>query len=294
MSRHAQLGFIKPQLATLVEHPPQRANWSHEIKHDGYRTLLIVDRREARAYTRNGFDWSERYPGMIRAGLKLDCRSAIIDGEVIVQDAHGVSDFEALSSAIRWQPNKLILYAFDLLHLNGRDLRAASLLERRAKLKDLVGSDCQSSIQFSEEFNGDAAAFFRACADHQLEGMISKLASSKYRSGRSKTWLKCKCFTESSFVIIGTDRDRKTNALRALLAKADTHGLTYAGAAFIALAGDARDELRARLERIRVGQCPLNKFRSPNTVWVKPQLVARVRHLAGAENLRHATLQGFR
>jgi bifunctional non-homologous end joining protein LigD len=81
MSRHAQLGFIQPQLATLVEHPPKRANWIHEIKHDGYRTLLIVDRREAHAYTRNGFDWSDRYPGIIRAGLKLGCRSAIIDGE---------------------------------------------------------------------------------------------------------------------------------------------------------------------------------------------------------------------
>jgi ATP-dependent DNA ligase len=187
MSRHAQLGFIQPQLATLVEHPPKRANWIHEIKHDGYRTLLIVDRREARAYTRNGFDWSDRYPGIIRAGLKLGCRSAIIDGEVIVQDADGASDFEALSSAIRWQPDKLILYAFDLLHLNGRDLRSAPLLERRAKLNELIPRE--HPFLFSEEFTGDAAAFFKACADHQLEGIVSKLASSKYRSGRSKTWL---------------------------------------------------------------------------------------------------------
>src|SRR6187397_3492434 len=89
--------------------------------------------------------------------------------------------------------------------------------ERRGKLKELVPSE--HPFLFSEEFTGDAAAFFQACADHQLEGIVSKLASSKYRSGRSKTWLKTKCFTEDSFIIIGTARDRKTKAPLALLAK---------------------------------------------------------------------------
>jgi ATP-dependent DNA ligase len=104
---------------------------------------------------------------------------------------------------------------------------------------------------FSEEFTGDAAAFFRACADHQLEGIVSKLASSKYRSGRSKTWLKTKCFTESSFVIIGTARDRKTKAL-ALLARANAQGLAYAGSAFIAVSDDERDELSARVKMSKI------------------------------------------
>jgi len=117
------LDFIKPQLATAVDYPTPRAGWIHEVKHDGYRTVLIIERRKARAYTRNGFDWTERYPGPTKAAAKLDCRSAIIDGEVIVQDEHGVSDFEALKSAIRWRPQSLILCAFDLLHLNGKDLR---------------------------------------------------------------------------------------------------------------------------------------------------------------------------
>jgi bifunctional non-homologous end joining protein LigD len=104
-----------------------------------------------------------------------------------------------------------VFCAFDLLHLNGKDLRGQSLLERKAKLKELVPSE--HPFLFSEEFTGDDAVFFRACANHQLEGIVSKLASSKYRSGRSKMWLKTKCFTEGSFVIIGTDRDRKTGAL---------------------------------------------------------------------------------
>jgi bifunctional non-homologous end joining protein LigD len=242
------LEFIKPQLATAVDHPPPRAGWIHEIKHDGYRTLLIIERHKAHAYRRNAFDWTERYPGITKAAAKLDCRSAIIDGEVIVQNEQGISDFEALKSAIRGRPQSLILCAFDLLHVNGKDLRDQPLAERRAKLKKLIPSE--HPFLFSEEFTGDAVAFFRACADHRLEGIVSKLASSKYRSGRSKTWLKTKCFTESSFLIIGTARDRKTKAPLALLARVDAQGFTYAGSAFITLSGDekTRTEREARNE----------------------------------------------
>lgn len=235
MSRDARLGFIEPQLLTSVDQPPQGDEWLHEIKHDGYRTLLVVQRRQAHAYTRTGLDWTDRYPGIVSAARKLDCHSAILDGEVIVQDERGVSDFDALMSAIRWHPHKLIFYAFDLLHLDGEDLRDRPLLERRAKLKALLGTDEASPLQFSEEFVGDGAAFFRACAQHGLEGVVSKLASSRYRSGRSKTWLTTKCFTESALVIIGTARDRKTGAPLALLARAGQQRLAYAGAAFIAV-----------------------------------------------------------
>jgi hypothetical protein len=121
----------KPQLIT------PRLGWIHEVKHDGYRTLLIIERRKARACTRNGFDWSERYAGITKGAAKLDCRSAIIDGEVIVQNKNGVSDFDALKSAIRWRPQSLVFCAFDLLHLNSKDLRELSLIERRAGLKEL-------------------------------------------------------------------------------------------------------------------------------------------------------------
>jgi DNA ligase D-like protein (predicted ligase) len=286
------LEFINPQLATGVDHPPPRAGWIHEVKHDGYRTLLIIERGKARAYTRNGFDWTERYPAITKSAEKLDCRSAIIDGEVIVQDERGVSDFEALKSAIRWSPHRLVFCAFDLLHFNGKDLRDRPLLERRAKLEELIPSE--HPFLFSEEFTGDADAFFQACAAHQLEGIVSKLSSSKYRSGRSKTWLKTKCFTEGSYIIIGTARDRKTKAPLALLAKPDARGLTYAGSAFIALTGNARDELRARLQMTKVERSPIPKLRFPDAEWVKPQFMAHVRHLSGTSYLRHATVRGIR
>jgi len=173
MARVARLGFIPPQLPSLTDQPPERADWIHEVKHDGYRTMLLVERGAACAHTRNGHNWSDRYPGIIAAARKLSCRSAILDGEVIVQDARGVSDFEALQVTLRSQPSRLIFYAFDLFD--------RPLVERRAKLLELVRHDQESPIQFSEEFIGDAAAFFRACAAHELEGRSA-------RGFRGKAW----------------------------------------------------------------------------------------------------------
>ena len=235
MSRVHRLGFIPPQLPTLTVQPPEGAEWVHEVKHDSYRTMLVVEHGSARAYTRNDHDWSNRYQRIVEAARELSCRSAILDGEVIVQDARGVSDFEALQAALRSKTVPLIFYAFDLLHLDGKDVRDQPLLERRLKLKKLIGSDATSPLQYSEEFLGDGAVFFRACAELRLEGVVSKLTTSRYRSGRSKTWLKSKCFKESAFVIIGTDRDRKTGAMLALLARLEGPRLIYVGGAFIAL-----------------------------------------------------------
>ena len=294
MSRvNGHFGFIEPQLPTLVDQPPEGGGWIHEIKHDGYRTLFVIENGLTCAYTRNGFNWSERYPALVRAAAKLNCRSAIIDGEVIVQDENGVSDFDALKTAIRWHPERLIFYAFDLLHLNGKDLREEALSCRRAKLKELIWAAPRSPLQFSEEFSEGGGTLLQACVEHGLEGIVSKLSSSRYRSGRTKTWLKTKCFSESAFVIIGTDRDRKTGAVRALLARTDDQGLIYAGPAFIALAGSERDNFRTRLESIKVEGCPIPKLRIPDARWVHPQLVVRVRHLAGTKYLRHATVRGF-
>jgi bifunctional non-homologous end joining protein LigD len=123
----------------------------------------VISGRYSRAYTRNGFDWSDRYQTLLSAAARLGCRSAILDGEVIVQDERGISDFEALRSAIRWQPERLIFYAFDLLHLNGKDLRDDPLDSRRAKLKELVRANPESPLQFSEEFTEGGAAVPGMC-----------------------------------------------------------------------------------------------------------------------------------
>ena len=135
----ARLRFIEPQLPSLVDQPPEGKHWIHEIKHDGYRSPVVIERGEARVFTRNGFDWSNLYPSIVRAAAKLRCQSAIIDGESIAQDGNGASDFEGLRSAMVRQPNSIILYAFDLLHLDGKDLRRENALStsRPARASDL-------------------------------------------------------------------------------------------------------------------------------------------------------------
>jgi bifunctional non-homologous end joining protein LigD len=286
-----RLKFIEPQLASPVDQPPEGKHWIHEIKHDGYRCQVLLERGQARVFTRNGYDWSDRYPSIVRAAANLRCQSAIIDGEAIVQDGNGASDFEALQCDIRWRPDSIILYAFDLMHLNGKDLRQQTLSVRRSILKALLGSDEESRIQFSDEFDGDGEALFQACAQQGLEGIVSKHALAPYRSGRSKTWLKTKCFTESTFVVVGTDRDRKTGALRALLAHPGSAGLNYAGAAFIALSDDARTEFLAEVERLTTSWAAFKSSRLTDVKWCQPKLTVRVKHLAGSKTLRHATVR---
>jgi bifunctional non-homologous end joining protein LigD len=288
-----RLRFIEPQLPSLVDQPPEGKHWVHEIKNDGYRCQVLLEQARARMLTRNGFDWSDRDPSIVRAASKLRCRSAIIDGEAIVQDWNGRSDIEALRSAIRTQPQSIILYAFDLLHLDGNDLRQQTLAERRANLKHLIGTDGEGRIQFSEEFGGDGAALFKACAERELEGMVSKHALAPYRSGRSKTWLKTKCFTETTFLVIGTDRDRKTGATRALLASPNSAGLSYAGAAFIALGGNARKEFFAEVERLNTSWASFKSSRLTDVKWCQPKLTVRVKHLAGSKFLRHASVKAL-
>jgi bifunctional non-homologous end joining protein LigD len=132
---NARLRFIEPQLASPVDQPPEGKHWIHEVKHDGYRSHVVIERGKAHLFSRNGYDWSDRYPGIVRAAAKLPCKSAIIDGEAIVQNGQGASDFDALQSGLRRQPHGIILYAFDLLHLDGKDLRQETLLDRRADLR---------------------------------------------------------------------------------------------------------------------------------------------------------------
>ena len=120
----------------------------------GIAAKCCLSAGRVRVLTRNGHDWTDRYPSIVLAAANLPCKSAIIDGEAVVQDANGVSDFEALASAMRWRPHTIILYAFDLMHLDGQDLRQQTLSERRSILKTLIGTDDESRIQFSDEFDG--------------------------------------------------------------------------------------------------------------------------------------------
>src|SRR5260370_32017257 len=126
----ARLAFINSMLPVLVERPPDGGNWIHEVKYDGYRTELVISAGVVRAYTRGGYDWTDRYGPIVEAARALECRSAIIDGEMCVQRPNGVTDFGDLRRAIRLEPERLGLFAFELLRLKGNDLRAEAVIDR--------------------------------------------------------------------------------------------------------------------------------------------------------------------
>jgi bifunctional non-homologous end joining protein LigD len=283
-----RLRFIEFILPTLVERPPEGDDWIHEIKYDGYRTELLIQGGECQAFTRRGFDWSAKYPTIVKAAAALPVKSAIVDGEAIVLDEKGMTDIGALRSAMRWQPERLIYVAFDLIHLDGEDLRFRPLVERKAKLEQIVGAAGNDIIQYSQHVEGNGRAFYDQVDRMGLEGMVSKRASSPYRSGRAETWQKAKCYEESTYEVAGVLREPGRPAV-AYMVTPDKER-RYVGGAFITLNQQMRERLWARVQRAK-GKPVKGVDAKPGTVWVKPGIIGRVRHLKGEEKLRHATLE---
>ncbi|TIU72881.1 MAG: ATP-dependent DNA ligase [Mesorhizobium sp.] len=281
------LKFLPPMMPTLVAKPPQGDDWMHEAKFDGYRSQIIIDADGVRIFTRRGLDWTSKYRDLVEAAKGLNVQNAIIDGEVVVLNEAGLSDFAALRKAITRRQHDLYFVAFDLLHLNGHDLRDMVLEDRREILAGLIESD--SRIQFSETMPGEANAIYHLIDAAGLEGMVSKRRDSKYRSGPTTNWLKTKSFTESEFELLGVERERGKPAF-ALMAERGTG--RYVGSAFITLNREMRERLWKRVQEAP-GQPPKGMKR-PATQWVKPGLIGRVKHLRGEEDLRHASLQDFR
>jgi bifunctional non-homologous end joining protein LigD len=282
-------GFITPALPSLVAVPPAGAGWIHEIKHDGYRTQLVIAGGRTRAFTRNGHDWTDKYAPVVAVAERLGCRSAVIDGELVVQDERGVSDFAALRRAIHRQSERLVFFAFDLLQLEGEDLRPQPLEERRARLRALLAGS-GGSLAFSDEFIGEGGELFRAAEKAGLEGIVSKRAGSRYPRGRATSWLKTKTFTTGTYEIIGLEKTPR-GAPVALLAASGETGQRYVGNAFITLPAAPRELLWRHAEHNAAAASPIRGMRRRGTIWLKPGLQADVRHLRGEDMLRHATLQ---
>jgi DNA ligase D-like protein (predicted ligase) len=286
-------------LPSLASGPPASDHWIHEIKHDGYRTLILVDDGKVRAFTRNRNDWTARYPAIVAAAEKLRCQSAIIDGEVIVQDERGRSEFGAVEEAIRWHPRRLIFFAFDLPFLNGEDLRDTPLEERRDFLRAIIGQSFEgrdrvrARIQYSDHVVGGGPAFFAEAEKMGLEGIVSKRRDSRYKSGRTDRWRKIKCWTKSELVVLGTAVDKQSGARIALLAEDASDGLRFAGGAFITLPGRTRERFGERLARLAADRPALPTLRRRTAQWVRPGLVVSVRHLRGNGTLRHATVNSL-
>jgi bifunctional non-homologous end joining protein LigD len=180
-------GFIEPALATAVERVPSGARWIHEIKFDGYRDQVHLVNEAVKVFTRRGHDWTHRFKKIADDAWHISAGSAIIDGELVVPAENGTTDFLVLQNELKGKSRKIALVAFDLLYLNGYDLRKLPLMERKAHLKKIIdGTD----IQFSESFEVDGREMYQHACKVGLEGVVSKVRDSHYVSGRSKDWLK--------------------------------------------------------------------------------------------------------
>jgi DNA ligase D len=289
---------IAPQLATAVAVPPEGDEWLHEIKYDGYRTMAHLADGGARLITRNGLDWTGRYGGLARAVAALPCREAVVDGEVVVLDADGVSHFAALQDALsRKAHSGFVLFAFDLLYLNGWDITAAPLIRRKALLADLLaGLGDRSAIQHSDHVAGNAGRFFERASEMGLEGVVSKRSSAVYRSGRGKTWTKTKARRVGDFVIAGYTASEAAGGLGALaLAEWQDGELAWRGKVGTGFDAATLQALLARLEPLRDGGTAIDGA-PKDIIWVRPVLTARVHYGNRTSDglLRHAVFRGLR
>ena len=186
--KNAPAAFIHPCRPTVAQRPPSGPGWAHELKHDGYRLQVHVHDGRVRLYTMNAADWSERYPLVVKAAAHIK-GSAVIDAEVVCLDPGGMTDFDALHS--RTMDAVAVACAFDLMMLDGDDLRCKPLSERKALLRSLLRRT-KDGIQYVEHTEGHGAEMFAAVCDLGLEGIVSKRINSPYRSGPSKSWIKVK------------------------------------------------------------------------------------------------------
>ncbi|HEY0794833.1 MAG TPA: non-homologous end-joining DNA ligase, partial [Acidisarcina sp.] len=257
--------FISPQLAMQAAEPPASADWVHELKLDGYRVQAHIQsagkgakshaRLNVTLYTRKGLDWTGRMPVVASDLAHLPVESAILDGEVVVLDEAGLTSFAELQAAFQeGEQKRMVFFAFDLLHLNGRNLRDLPLRHRKDLLRTLIDEgDAGEGLRYSEDIAGHGAEMFaEACRVH-AEGVVSKRSDAKYSSGRVASWVKAKCVRQQEFVIGGyTLPSNGTNGVGALLlGYYDDGKLVYAGRSGTGFTQKSSAMLRKRLEGVK-------------------------------------------
>lgn len=290
--------FRPVQLATLVDAVPSGNRWLHEMKYDGYRLEVVVGGGRARAFTRSGLDWSDRFSGIVEAAVSLKVDSAVLDGEAVVFDAEGRSSFQTLQGALKGESGKIAYVAFDLLALNGEDLSSRPLLERKALLRDLL-PETPGRLRYSDHIRGNGEKLLNSFCANGLEGVVSKLADSRYVGARSAAWVKTKCIQRQEFVVVGWLPSDKSRAFRSLiLAVNDNGALRYAGKV-----GTGFDtmELQRLLEVMKPLEQDNPTVKAPRAEvrdahWLRPRLVAEIAftEMTNEGTLRHPSYLGLR
>ena len=302
--KEALPAFISPQLASEASAPPVGEHWVHELKLDGYRMQAHIDKAgKVRLYTRSGLDWTHRMPSVARELGKLSVESAILDGEVVVLSESGQSSFALLQAAFEeGASHPLTYFVFDLLHLNGHNLRQQPLTERKQILAQMLDSLPEHEIvRYGQHIETEGAPILKEACRLGAEGIVSKRSDGAYISGRSKSWIKIKCVRRQEFVIGGfTKPANGTEGIGALvLGYYEGKKLIYAGRTGTGFTQVNSRKLRQQLEAMRQTRNPFAEVPAAaanGALWVRPELVAEVQFSTWTADqlVRQASFKGLR
>ena len=296
--------FIPPQLAQLVDRAPEGDAWLHEIKVDGYRVAARIERGRVWMLTRHGNDWTSRFRPIVAILADLPVKAAYLDGEIAMLTAEGISDFGALQEALgrHGGSKELAFIVFDILHLDGRDLRPLPLIERKTILEKVLAQlPVRSPVQFSPDVTGRGAKFFALACKRHLEGIVSKRAAAPYRSGRSGDWQKVKCKLRQEFVIGGYRRETsgRPNLGSLMIGYYDRGRLIYAGSVGTGWSIQLGRSIMAALQRIGRDTSPfvaVPRADVKDAKWAEPRLVCDVEFTQWTrdERARQPAFKGLR
>lgn len=288
-----------PQLAQLVKEPPAGDGWLHEIKLDGYRIGCAIEGAQVRLLSRRKLEWTAEFPPVAMAAKRLKLESALLNGEVAAVLPDGRTSFHAMQTRSPAGAN-LAYFIFDVLHLDGEDLVALPVEQRKQRLRDLLGATPPAPLRYVDHVVGGGADFFAAASRMGLEGMISKSRTEPYRPGaRHRSWQKTKCQLRQEFVIGGWQPSVTGGLGSMILGYYDDEGhFTYAGKVGTGHQRQEKD-LLARFARLGRTTPPfyaaVPREVSRDSRWLEPRLVAEVAFIEWtSDGLRHPSFQGLR